>query len=157
MIEEIKKKCEEYELTLDTDGRVLKTHPDKKELTLEDIPDVKTPEDFVRKFINELNNRYFTFVKGEDTIETSVARYRSSGDIFMITKNLFPEVKFFEILTILSKMEKNKECNYFHCPHIKKRVFPKIGLFDSTNFYLTYREESEYNISNEEMNELANL
>lgn len=77
-------------------------------------------EEWIRKFINELNYEKNT-LNIDGSINTEAGKRRSLGDIYRVAKTYFPNISFKELVVTLFKIrgEFNDSC----CKTIQKHVF----------------------------------
>lgn len=96
----------------------------KLKCNLSDLENCLTdPNTFIQWFVNTGARIYPSVYKDIEQIQCNSAKYRSTGDIFIMTHHYFPEVTLEEVICILVKLHLEEEIKTIHCRNINKRVW----------------------------------
>lgn len=86
--------------------------------------------EFIYNFIHTYNLKFDTkYVDNKEAFQCSYGRRRSLGDIYLITKNYYPEITIEEVLTHLIDFAEKGWIAGMHCGQIHKYVFFNNGLY----------------------------
>ena len=81
---------------------------------------------------------YSTYSSNSEDKCTPPGRHRSAGDIFLLTKNYFPNITFKEVIKELFFLCEEKKISVLYCKDIYKLTFFKPGKYG--NFWTEYSE-----------------
>lgn len=108
-----------------------------------DVKRSSLKEFLINFFIDYNRNNHTFFVKGMYT-QTTLAKRRSIGDIFLICKHYYPDCRLHEVLYLLHKVLPSEIDLYtWHCCNIQKRVW----FINKTNTRVgdeSYKDEYGY-------------
>lgn len=107
-------------------------------------------ETFLENFFTSYNNKFSTYYKDSEKVQTSRGRYRSLGDVFLICRNYYPECTLAEVLYYMIEVLPAKIALFtWYCPDINKRVwflrYNEVGDVHRRDefgyYYKDYKEE----------------